>query len=38
MTIQGLINHLAARQNIRDRVTDQFADALGPVTGGMQLG
>ena len=38
MTIQGLINHLAARENIRDRVADQFADALGPVTGGMRFG
>jgi hypothetical protein len=38
MTIQGLINHLAARQDVRDRVTDQFADAFGPVTGGVQFG
>jgi hypothetical protein len=38
MTIQGFVNHLAARENVRDRVTDQFADALGPVTGGMQFG
>jgi hypothetical protein len=38
MTIQGLIDHLAAREDVRDRVTDQFADALGPVAGGMQFG
>ena len=38
MTIQGLINHLAARENVRDRVTDQFADALDPVTRGVGFG
>ena len=38
MAIEGFVGNFAARENVGDRVADEFADALEPVAGGVGFG
>ena len=38
VAIEGFVAHLAASENVGDRMTDQLADALEPVARGARLG